>query len=526
VIGGLVYRGSQLPELVGAYIFADYVTGNVWALRWDGVGTSSAQLLLVHSGIAGFGVDPSDGELLIADHDGGKILRLAHATPSSDITLPATLMDTGAFADLPTLTPNPGIVPYDVNVPFWSDGAVKTRWFAVPDPALAIGFDPQQNWSFPSGTVWIKHFAVTNAVPEGNRRLETRLLVKTTNGVYGATYRWDDSNTNATLVPEQGLDEAIAVMDQGVVRTQVWHYPSRSECLACHTRLGGYALGFNSSQLNRDLDFGNGPTNQLEFLSAAGYFQTAVSNRYTLATLASLDDPSVSREYRVRSYLAANCSQCHQPGGSAYGQWDARIFTPTADAGIIGGLLYTIGNDPSNRVVTPGSLDRSMLYARISQMGKDHMPPIATEVLDTNAVNLVRDWITIDLAAAADFATWQIHYFGSTSSPQAAPDADPDQDGASNYLEYLVGSNPLDPTDAWKISIERQGPRLEISYPQIANRAFDVQWTEDLSAPNPWQSLDSIENQPFFSATNRLAVVHDDSSSSTDRFYRVSVRAP
>lgn len=35
ITGGTVYRGSRLPELEGAYLYADYVTGRLWALRYD-----------------------------------------------------------------------------------------------------------------------------------------------------------------------------------------------------------------------------------------------------------------------------------------------------------------------------------------------------------------------------------------------------------------------------------------------------------------------------------------------------------
>src|SRR5207249_8261459 len=136
--------------------------------------------------------------------------------------------------------------------------AIASRWFAVSNLSSKITFRPTNNWSFPASTLWIQHFdlELTNGVPESRRRLETRFLVRDS-AFYGVTYRWDDSQTNATLVGAAGLDEPFVVNDGGNLRTQIWHYPSRAECLACHTTaaVGGVALGFNTPQLNRDFDY-------------------------------------------------------------------------------------------------------------------------------------------------------------------------------------------------------------------------------------------------------------------------------
>jgi len=114
------------------------------------------------------------------------------------------------------------------------------------------------------------------------------------------------------------------------LRTQVWHYPSRSECLACHTSAGGFGLGFRTEQLNRDFTYGSLTTNEISALSAAGYFSSPVTNDVqSLLALASETNAAFSLEFRARSFLAANCSQCHQPGGAAQrAVWDARITTP------------------------------------------------------------------------------------------------------------------------------------------------------------------------------------------------------
>ncbi len=55
-------------------------------------------------------------------------------------------------------------------------------------------------WSFPTGTVWVKHFNLPNerTEPTGpSRRLETRFLVKKATDIYGLTYKWRDDQTDA-----------------------------------------------------------------------------------------------------------------------------------------------------------------------------------------------------------------------------------------------------------------------------------------------------------------------------------------
>ena len=369
---------------------------------------------------------------------------------------------------------------------------------------------------------------MTNAAAArvGPRRVETRLLVKTDGGVYGVTYRWD-SPTNAVLVPTEGLDEAIPVLDaSGVIRTQVWHYPSRSECVACHTPMGGYALGFNTAQLNREMSLGGVTTNQLRALSNAGYFETPVAHVAGLPELSSLSDERISREYRVRSYLAANCAQCHQPGGPAHAQWDARVTTPLAKTGIVNGTLYDLEGDATNRVVVPGDLAHSMLFSRIGQLGKNHMPPIGSGVLDSNAVELVRQWITIDVPSVRTFADWQLVIFGSTNLPAASLQADPDTDGASNEMEFLTGTNPQDVREYWRFALTRGDGSLQISFPQVPNVGFVVETTADLSAPAKWEPLDVPENRLQFLSTPQTTTVQDIFTGGPSRFYRVRIVGP
>ena len=521
IIGGVVYHGQRLPQLQGAFIFGDWENGPIWALRYAGTNLVPAQELTSEVGIAAYGTDPGNGDVLPVNYNSGVIRRLTTSTNLVGTPLPPTLAGTGAFADLATLTPNAGVVPYDLNLPSWSDNAQEIRWFCIPNMTATIGFSRGGNWSFPASTVWIQHFdlELTNGVPASARRLETRLLVRTPIGVYGVSYRWDGSLTNAVLVPAEGLDESFTIQDGGTVRTQAWHYPSQSECVSCHNPLAGYALGFNTAQLNRLRNYGGVTQNQIQALSGAGYFSQKVTEQYTLPALASPTNGTISLGFRVHSYLAANCAQCHQPGGIGRGNFDTRLTTSLRTSSLINGTPVDTLGDPAGLLITPGSLQHSVLFAHIANLGPDYMPPLDSTVLDPQALDLFATWITNGLAGYQSYADWQVAYFGSTNSLDAAPNA-------TNLLAYLTGTNPLRASDYWSIGIGNAATQPEISFLDIANRAFQVQWTTNLPNPNSWQPLDVPGNAPLFSITNSQGSVSDPSAAASSKFYHVQVIEP
>ncbi|HUR45069.1 MAG TPA: PQQ-dependent sugar dehydrogenase [Candidatus Saccharimonadales bacterium] len=533
VIGGVVYRGNRFSRLFGAYVFGDNTSGNVWQLRYDGTNTVPFQRIAGLPGLSAFGTDPSNSDVLMANVSDGNIYRLTYSSTGTGAPLPPTLFHTGAFTNLDDLTtqtspltPNTGVAPYEINVPFWSDNALKSRWFFMPTNAK-MGFNASGNWTLPTGMAWVKHFdlQLTNGVPESSRRLETRILVKSTNGVYGVSYRWGNSVNNATLLPEEGMDEAFTIYDGGITRTQIWHYPSRTECNICHTPTGGYALGFNPPQLNRDILVGAAHTNQIEMLSKAGYFNSPVTNLNALRSLAAASDNSVSLEYRVRSYLAANCAQCHQPGGAGLGFWNANITNFTAQAGLIDGVLNNDYGDTNNRVIVPGSPSNSMMLRRISTRGPGQMPPLASSVLDINAINLLSAWITNDLPAYQTFGQWQVTWFGATNAPNAAAAFDADTDGAPNYSEYIAGTSPLDASDAWHASIISSNGVPVLSITQPANRAFEIQEASNLGSLSVWHFLDLPGNRPFYPSVARQLEVPLQPTNGQS-FYRLKLSPP
>lgn len=85
VTGGYVYRGQEIPSLVGDYVFGDYRSGRIWALTEGPGGWSRVQLFSTARSISSFGVD-EDLELYLVDHD-GSILKLTTTTttPAPDL---------------------------------------------------------------------------------------------------------------------------------------------------------------------------------------------------------------------------------------------------------------------------------------------------------------------------------------------------------------------------------------------------------------------------------------------------------
>jgi uncharacterized repeat protein (TIGR03806 family) len=321
-------------------------------------------------------------------------LRMPHLAGGK---IPALLSQTGAFSDTRNLVPARGLIPYDLVVAFWSDGAIKTRWVAVPDEK--IKYSPTGDWIFPKGTVFVKTFELPTdaADPRSRRRLETRLLVcDSAGGVYGVVYKWRPDNSDADLLSTK-LTEPIPIKSAGgEARNQTWYYPSRPDCLECHNKNTSGVLGVKARQMNRSFNFPSGVTdNEIRAWNHLKMFTPEVNDAdlASLPTLAAADDTTRSLQDRARSYLDANCSQCHRPGGTvAY--FDARYDTPLEKQQLINGPVLIDQGIDRPRIISPHDIWRSIAFMRVNTTGDIKMPPVARETIDTKGVTLLQDWIT------------------------------------------------------------------------------------------------------------------------------------
>ena len=388
VIGGYVYRGSALPQLDGRYILSDCTNGKLWATKDEyGHGPMEELFTAPFIEVVTLGQD-RDGEVYFAG-TAGEVYRLAPSGPP--VADPPTLLSqTGVFADLATLTPSPGVIPFDVSTPLWSDAAHKSRWLIVPSdgqadaPGEQIDAASGDEWRLPVGTVLVKHFELEQD-DGSSRRLETRFLVNGEDGrYYGVTYRWrgDDAELQG---PKAFLEP---------VGDQVWHYPSRSECGRCHNSSASYVLGPKTAQLNRPLYYpSTGLTaNALSTLQALGLFKTPLLPA-SLPRMPSLHEGTASAEDRARAYLSANCGHCHRPDGPGRGAFDARFATPLGEQRLIGTEPIEALGLLDAKLLSPGHPESSVILQRLSALDGTGMPPLAKGVVDESAVSIFSAWL-------------------------------------------------------------------------------------------------------------------------------------
>jgi uncharacterized repeat protein (TIGR03806 family) len=407
IIGGYVYRGTEFPQLIGKYLCGGYSQDRIWALTYDETtGQASKEYLCQFSpgDLATFGQD-QNGEVYLCGLGTNKVLYKLQAVSTAP-EAPLLLSQTGAFADLTSLDPAPGLIPYELNVPFWSDQAEKYRWMAIPNDgshntaAERIGYGENGNWDFPIGSVLVKHFElpVDETNPSLTRRLETRFLVHgNDNKYYGITYRWRADNSDADLLLT-GREDTLEIATASFNREVVWQYPSREACLNCHNNTVFGVLGPKTRQLNRDMFYPSTSrtANQLTTLEhlnilSPGLDTTQLGN---LLTMPDISDLGASLEERARAYLDANCASCHRPGTGNRGLFDARYSIPLESQNLLYGDLNNHFNQTGARVIIPQDLEHSMLYQRLQDVHNDNaMPPLAKNRIDSAGVNLIRDWI-------------------------------------------------------------------------------------------------------------------------------------
>lgn len=328
--------------------------------------------------------------------------RAAEATTGPGV--PARLSETGLWVPGPgSWVLSPGVRTFTPQYPLWSDGASKTRWVYLPE-GTTIDVSVPERWVFPDGTKFWKEFAI------GDRTVETRMLWKRDGEWQFASYAWNDEQTDATLVPDNGVTTSVEVAPGRPHRI-----PSTAECRACHVAGRVEVLGFTALQLSPDRD--------PNALHADPLTPDMVTLRTLIETHRLSPQPTewltsppriVAGDAQTRSvigYLSTNCGSCHNAVSEI-----ANLnldFKAAARPAPCPATLATTLNQPgrwqipnapagTSRRLTPGRTDLSALLVRMrSRRPSTQMPPLGTAVVDAEAVALLTAWVEANDAAWA-----------------------------------------------------------------------------------------------------------------------------
>ena len=416
ITGGRVYHGKKLAKLRDAYLYGDWETGKFWALRHDGGRlVSNDELCDTTLKPVSFAEDRA-GELLILDYNSGIYAFAPNLAPPANLAFPRRLAETGLFADLATLRPAPGVVPYRANAEMWNDYAKADRLVGVPgDGAIITGGGREtiagQMWHIPTNTVFARTLTIEmdRGKPSTRRRIDTQILHFEGQTWNAYTFRWNAAQTDAELVPAEGTNDVFTVTDEaapGGRREFRWRFVGRAECLRCHNVWAGDTLSFNWLQLDNPLARPSGTLSsererdgvrglsELQRLTELGVLQVKNPPRPMPKPLFNPYDAAHALADRARSWLHVNCSMCHRNGAGgdvpSWFNYDQQIENSRAyDAKPVRGDFGIV----TARVIAPGDPYRSTLFYRINTEGSGRMPHIGSRQADEAGVQVLRDWI-------------------------------------------------------------------------------------------------------------------------------------
>lgn len=304
--------------------------------------------------------------------------------------------------DIKNQTPVAKVIPYKPASSLFSDYAHKKRFVWMPAGSKATYNGDDNIFEFPVGAALIKTFYYDNVQPANiTKIIETRLLIRKSDGWKAYTYVWNDEQTDAFLEStNQGLFVPITFLENGNTKSVNFKIPSQTECVTCHkinpTHVTNGEITIpiapKPQNLNTDYNYNGTVQNQIAKWKSEGYLGNDVpSNIYSTV---NWEDESQPLELRVRSYIDMNCAHCHRDGGHCdYVNMRFNFSNTNLNTfGVCMVPLFNVQNAPF--VINAGRSNRSELMIRVnSTAASEMMPIIGRTVVHEEAAALIKEWI-------------------------------------------------------------------------------------------------------------------------------------
>ena len=395
VTGGFVYHGERLPELKGAYVYADYETGKIWALWYaNGQVIRHEEIADTAFKIVTFG-QGEDGDLFFIHYaPEGTVHRLIkNPNASNPADFPRKLSETGLFADVGKQTPAKGVLPVPILAPMWADGAEAERFIGVPSGTVETQLSNnlknllQSKVTWPAESVLAKTISlqIDQTNPATRTKIETQVLHFDGVAWNAYTYRWNERGTDADLVPPGGDERKLTLQGKGYPGGSLrytYRFHSQAECLRCHNSWSGFALATQPQQLANPAA-----------LIAAGIIDETYLKR-SAARLVDPHDPKAPLDARARSWLHTNCAHCHRQNGGGAVPMMLNVELALSEMAAVHEKPTRGELDiPKAEVLAPGSPWHSVALHRIASPGPNHMPVIGARTVDVKGLLLLQQWL-------------------------------------------------------------------------------------------------------------------------------------
>lgn len=306
-----------------------------------------------------------------------------------------------AFFDLPLsdLKGKPGVIPYDLKTPLFSNYAEKARFIWMPVDSQAM-VQADGSMKFPIRTVLIKNFYYHKDFRKpslGKQILETRLLIKTRSGWKPYSYVWNESKTDAELKPLGDIKEVSWIDHSDSLHKLPYIIPDINQCQSCHEH--GKQLmpiGPKVGNLDKSFVYDDGEKNQLSKWVEVGYLSSGDWSSYP--SIAKWDDEREDLQDRARAYLEVNCGTCHSPAGSAYnsGLYLTTTEHRSSNLGICKSPVSAgKGSGGRHYDIVPGEPESSILLYRmqVDDPGA-RMPEVGRQIPHEEGIKLISEWIS------------------------------------------------------------------------------------------------------------------------------------